>query len=124
MYTELILGCDLKKDTPSEVIDTILLLIGEAVKTKPLIEFKRNPLNGSSYYFGVSESLTFFKRDELTKRWILSVRANIKNYDSDIEKFLAWIKPYVYSGSGGLDTYALVMYEEDLYYKHYNLYEV
>ncbi len=116
MYTELIFGASLKEDTPENVINTLKYMIGET-KEKP-IDFPLSTeradylLRSSSYYFGVNEPVSLLRRDKLDGSWVLSTRSNIKNYDSDIEAFLEWIKPYITSGSGSRDMYAIVIYEE------------
>lgn len=60
--------------------------------------------------------------DHIDKRYHISTRSNIKNYEDEIETFLEWIKPYVENGSGSRELYAIVMYEEaskpTLYYLH------
>ncbi|MHB8152850.1 MAG: hypothetical protein ACYDG3_07260 [Bacillati bacterium] len=48
----------------------------------------------------------------------MSFRSNLKNYDNEIEQFLAWIQPYIeaHSVSVGDDNFFLVgytRYEED-----------
>jgi hypothetical protein len=126
MYTELIFGAELKKDTPNEVIEALKYMLGET-ETKP-INF---PLpdgrcewlfQGSSYYFAINNSVNKMWFDDIDKRWHLSTRSNIKNYESEIETFLEWIKPYIDGGSGGRDMYAIVIYEESdeptVYYLH------
>jgi hypothetical protein len=124
MYTELIFGASLKPNTPKSVIEALNYMIGET-KEKP-VDF---PLpdgrceclfQGSSYYFGVSSSLKKLWYDDISHSWILSTRSNIKNYEGEIEDFLEWIKPYIDSGSGSRNMYAIVTYEEaeepDIYY--------
>ncbi len=49
---------------------------------------------------------------KISDTWNLSSRANLKNYDDEIEKFLNWIKPFLEQGSGERDFYAIVCYEE------------
>lgn len=124
MYTELIFGASLKPDTPPEIINTIYGLISDDSTISCLtiedLGWERNPLKGNSYSFAVSESHTLFKKDSfMDGSYILSTRSNIKNYWNDIEKFLDWIKPYIESGSGHRDFYAIVTYEEsdpEIYY--------
>lgn len=126
MYTELIFGAELKKDTPNEVIEALKYMIGET-KEKP-VNF---PLpdgrcewlfQGGSYYFAINNSVTKMWLDDIDKQWHISTRSNIKNYEGEIETFLEWIKPYIHSGSGGRDLYAITIYEEQdtptLYYLH------
>ncbi len=122
MYTELIFGAELKKDTPKEVIDIIQYMVGgdfEEDKELKIPEhnfFKtsrwRMLFTCSSYYFGVNESLKKMWYDEISNTWRISTRSNIKNYDSEIEEFLEWIKPYIEDGSGDRGFYAIVCYEE------------
>lgn len=116
MYTELIFGAELKKETPQEVIDTLKFMLGE-IKDKP----ENFPLpNGrcewlftcSSYYFGISSPVNKMWFDNITKQWHISTRSNIKNYENEIETFLEWIKPYIDSGSGYRDMYAITIYED------------
>ena len=52
-------------------------------------------------------------KDNITDSYVLSTRSSIKNYANEIETFLDWIKPYIESGSGYRDMYAIVTYEED-----------
>ena len=118
MYTELILGIELKKDTPVEVIDTIKHLIMEKEIDNPLFKTKYYKdsygfLCCGSYYFAVNRCVNNFRFDDISNTWILSSRSNQKNYKNDIESFLEWIKPYIEAGSGGRDMYAIVIYEEN-----------
>ena len=126
MYTELIFGAELKKETPEQVINALKYIIGELEDKPddfPLPEGRcKYVLNGSSYYFGVSESLSKIWFDEISKSWKISSRSNIKNYENEIEKFLEWIKPHIERGSGAKNMYAITIYEEDfeptIYYLH------
>ena len=126
MYTELIFGADLKKDTPENVIEALKYMIGdtrEKPKDFPLPDGRCEWLfRGSSYYFGVSSPVSKMWKDSNGCNWVLSTRSSIKNYKGEIEAFLEWIKPYIDSGSGSNDMYAIVTYEEaetpDIYYLH------
>lgn len=113
MYTELIFGAKLKKDTPESVINTLRYMIGDIDKPE-ILEFdaNRNPLIGGSYYFGVTRSVSNMYYNLTDKRWQISTRANIKNYEGEIDQFLTWIKPYIEQGSGTRDMYAIKIYEE------------
>jgi hypothetical protein len=115
MYTELIFGAELKKETPNEVIEALKYMLGE-VKEKP----NNFPLpdgrcewlfQGSSYYFAINESVNKMWLDEIDNCWHISTRSNIKNYKDEIETFLEWIKPHIDSGSGDRDMYAITIYE-------------
>jgi hypothetical protein len=125
MYTELIVGCNLKESTPPEVINTLLYMCGELDEKPDGYPFEDGRIDYlfrcSSYYFGVSDSSQYFKYDTNGKGWILSTRSSIKNYDGEIETFCLWLKPYVSSGSGDRNIYAMSMYEESDEYITYAL---
>lgn len=124
MYTELIFGASLKTDTPKEVIDTLRYMVGDIEQPEKLaFDSNRNPLIGGSHHFGVISGATKMYYNDTAKCWVLSSRANIKNYDSDIETFLEWIKPFVDSGSGDRDMYAITIYEEQSEPTIYYLYD-
>jgi len=116
----------LKKETPNEVIEALKYMIGE-IEEKP----KNFPLpdgrceclfNGGSYYFAVNKAVSKMWLDDTDRQWHISTRSNIKNYDSDIETFLEWVKPYIAGGSGGRGLYAITIHEEQgvptIYYLH------
>ena len=133
MYTEIIFGAWLKEDLPENIIYTINSLINSDVPDlrsfcqspnspdHPFFKSDRPWLlqSGGSYYFP-QVMRTEFKYDIITKKYSLCFRTNIKNYDGEIECFLDWIKPYIESGSGQKDFYAIVCYESnsepDIYY--------
>ena len=124
MYTELIFGAELKKETPSSVIEALKYMLGDREDKPedfPLSDGRCEWLfQGASYYFGISSPVNRFTFDSMCGTWQLSTRSNIKNYGGEIEEFLAWIKPHIESGSGIKDMYALAIYEESeeptLYY--------
>lgn len=122
MYTELIFGADLKKDTPEQVIEILKYMIGDTEEKPKYFPLPRCEwlFRSSSYYFGVNEPVNKMWYDDIGKNWVLSTRSNIKNYKCDIEAFLDWITPYIDGGSGCRDMYAIVTYEEaeypDIYY--------
>lgn len=123
MYTELILGCKLSKSAPKLLINALDAVInhwnekdyGDASdEVKDFIIKYDLPylFHGSSYCFGVSRSNSAFWFDNITGCWYISTRSNLKNYEDQIENFLAYLKPYVEQGSGEADIYAYVLYEE------------
>ena len=124
MYTELIFGADLKQDTPENVIEALKYMIGDTEEKPtnfPLPDGRCEWLfKGASYYFGVNRPVSKMWFDDISKNWALSTRSNITNYEGEIEAFLKWIKPYINSGSGYHNMYAIVIYEEaktpDIYY--------
>lgn len=114
MYTELIFGAELKLETPDFIINTLKYLLDMPYEGN--IDYgitnSRNPLRGGSYYFGVNLPISEMWQDEYGKEYHISTRANIKNYENEIENFLKWIKPYIKSGSGNREMYAIVIYEQ------------
>lgn len=119
MYTEIIFGAELKKSIPEDVVKVIQKMVdgdelGASAPDHPFFKSQRNWLlrSGGSYYFPGTVEPKFWK-DEISDQWYLHFRTNIKDYDSEIEKFLDWIKPYINSGVGTRDFYAIVTYEED-----------
>lgn len=129
MYTELIFGASIKKDAPKEVINTLHYLVNgkklyEEVEIEKSVTDGRNVLNGGgSYYFGVCDSVAKMWFDDIRSEWIVSSRTNIKNYGSEIQTFLEWIKPFIDSGSGDREMYAITIYEEQSEPTIYYLYD-
>lgn len=118
-YAELIFGARLRKDTPNEVVNVLRYLCGQ-------IEYPHNLdgessmiandevlFRGSSYYFGVVFCTPYMEYDNIAGSWIVSTRANLKNYNDEISRFLVWIKPYIARGSGERNMYAIVTNEDD-----------
>lgn len=149
MYTELILGCSLSKETPRILIEALDLVINPKKKPKyenpknyeekiynerfidqtfseKEIEEFENKYNlcyiiySGSYYFGCADSKPSFYKDDISKDYKLSFRSNCKN-GGIIENFLEYIKPYIIQGSGPSDIYAYVQYEEDEFPTIYSL---
>jgi len=112
MYTELIFDATLKKDTPEEVINILKYMISDDLNNIPKIP-KHDFFKATRWKY-LFKSPAYLRKlwfnDDL-KTWIISARSNIKNYDSEIEKFLDWIKPYIECGSGSRDFYAIVLYQ-------------
>ncbi len=126
-YTELIFGAKLKKNTPSNVVEVLKYMIGdtsEKPKDFPLPDGRCEwLLRGASYYFAINNPVSKIWFDEIDNCWRISSRSNIKNYDSEIETFLNWIKEFIESGSGERELYAIVIYEQDITPTCYYLYE-
>ena len=123
MYTELIFGATLKEKTPTYVIQALDCIINDSVTTNLSDEAKqfideyslKKLIWCSSYYFGAHSNKPSFTFDKIANRWCISFRANCKNYQNEIEKFIGFIKPYVEYGSGPTNIFAIVQYEEDDY---------
>lgn len=115
MYTELVMGIQLKRNAPDDVIEMLnCMVLGvekpDIVPTHDL--FKTNRWNwmfsSSSYYFD-GDTHSTLRFDKICNVYVLTVRCDLKNYDSEVEKFLDWIAPY--SDTCGFVGYT--RYEED-----------
>ena len=122
MYTEVIVGCTLKKNLPKVCVNALTLIsnrqeINENDKeTEEFIkEYDLYKICWSeSAYFGAPSHCIFRRlEDNYEDYYSLSIRANLKSYNGEIEKFLEYIRPYVYWGSGINELYAMTIYEED-----------
>jgi len=129
-YTELIFGCSLGEDTPHEIIRLLKFMVDSSefktwdeiidnnskepwLPDHPLFSDTRWRwiFQCASYYFGVNEPMAKIWYDDIRHCWQISTRSNLKNYD-EIELFLDWIKPYIDSGSGLREMYAIVTTED------------
>lgn len=123
MYTELIFGATLKENTPTYVTQALDSVINDRTNIDLPDEVKQfsdeyslsKLIWCSSYYFGAHSNKPSFTFDKIANRWSISFRANCKNYQNEIEKFIEFIKPYVEYGSGPTNIFAIVQYEEDDY---------
>ena len=116
MYTELVLGVELSKETPKEVIDVLRYMTGEddenllhkeILENHPFFSCDRWKmlLICDSYYFdGQTHSEIVY--DKISNSHFLTSRSNLKNYDDEIDLFLNWIDPYVTTyGNWGYKRY-------------------
>lgn len=134
MYTALSLGIELKDGTPKEVIDIIRFMVDGPTDEQMPSELHHvtaaqqfaPPLPDhelfrcdrwtmlfrcDSYYFDWETGWKLTQDDlyEDRPKFFLTGVSNLKNYDGEIRKFLAWIQPYI-------DTDGFIgwtMYEED-----------
>lgn len=110
MYTELNIGVNLSSETPKNIIDILEYMLGDnendeiETTSHPLFltDRWRYMLRCDSYYFD-SRTDSSMSKDDITKRYELNVRCNLKNYDNEIDFFLNFIQPY-------LDTYGFLGY--------------
>lgn len=120
MYTEIIFGANVVSTIPpidKQALDYLFTddtQVPLSLPNHPFFECDRWKwlTTCSSYYFAVRNTHRSIVWDEISNTWNLSFRANLKNYNQEIEKFLDWIKPYIEKGSGTRDFYAIVCYEE------------
>ena len=122
MYTELIVGCTLKKNLPKVCVNALTLISNRQEineNDKETEEFIKeydlyNICWSESAYFGAPSHCIFRRLEENYEDYYsLSIRANLKSYNGEIEKFLEYLRPYVYWGSGTHELYAMTIYEED-----------
>ena len=123
MYTELIFGATLKEKTPAYITQAFDCVINDnsdiklSGETEQFIdEYSLQKLIWcSSYYFGARNNKPSCVFDKIANTWCISFRANCKNYQGEIEKFIEFIKPYVEYGSGPTNIFAIDQYEETDY---------
>lgn len=123
MYTELIFGATLKENTPTYVTQALDSVINDKTNVDLPDEVKQfsdeyslsKLIWCSSYYFGAHSNKPSCTFDKIANRWCISFRANCKNYQGEIERFIEFITPYVEYGSGPTNIFAIVQYEEDDY---------
>lgn len=116
MYTEIHFNSELKQNLPEDVVNILQYMIDS--KNEPVLpdhEFFmcdrwRSLFRMDSYYFDADTHSTL-RFDEISHAYYLCVRANLKNYDSEIEKFLDWITPYLAKDEG--EFLGFYRYEEN-----------
>lgn len=106
MYTEFHFNSQLKQATPETVIAVLDYMMGKPAHELELPEhelFKtdrwRWMLQSDSYYFDADTS-SALRFDDISKNYYLNIRCNLKNYNSEIEKFVNWIMPYLDKENG------------------------
>lgn len=102
-YTQLVLGVELKKDTPQKIIERL-----EYMKGADPAFLNQHPddnelwqcgrweimLRCGSVYFDWNSGFSLVY-DEITDHYTLSGCSNLKNYNGEIAKFVLWLAPYV-----------------------------
>ena len=101
MYTEFHFNVKLKKDVPQNVVDVLNFML---LETKAEPSLPEHPLFATdrwrvmlvmdSYYFHADTHSTL-RFDDISRAYYLCIRCNLKNYNSEIEKFVSWITPYL-----------------------------
>lgn len=116
-YTQLCFNAELKKETPREVISTVRWLLGEHEEEDgPLdaglvAKTYEGMFNTWSFYHAPAGSKSFLRRNR-SDEWYLSVLCDIKNYSSQLEAFVEWIKPWVAPRGQDKTFLGYTMYEE------------
>jgi hypothetical protein len=117
MYTELYLCCNIKKDLPEDVLAVLQYLFDQGPEPKLLpfhpyfVTERWDHIGNSSSYYFVPRFVRDFKWNSLEEGYCLTIRCDLKNYDREIERFLAWIHPYIEATPE--DHLGHIRYEED-----------
>ncbi len=111
-YTEFHFNCELKTDTPNEVIQLLKDMCSTFMSEEEAISTPNLPDHPLFYtterWWMMLRGWGGFAapvRSEVTKpdglnAGTLSIRCHFKNYDDEIEKFLDWVDPYLKAYSG------------------------
>ena len=131
MYTEFVFAVELNSKTIERdgVINILKYMVRDAKRIHP-DKLPNHPFfkterwwmlftMGSAYFPGITHSDFQCSHGD----YFLTVRSNLKNYDSEIELFLDWITPYVVNAHG--KCFGYFRYEEDdnpslIYIDHYD----
>lgn len=110
MYTELVIKANIVSDIPSDVDGILNYLFNDGVMPTELPEhrFFQTPrwdfIGRASSYYHVPQAISYYNKGYLFSR------SDLKNYSSEIDLFIDWIKPYIdYSGG---DCIGWKWYEE------------
>lgn len=119
MYTELYLRCELRQETPKDVISLLREMVmgdHEVPDTTPFGDGRRPWMlrSCSHYHFPFAKSSMDYI--DLFDSWYLFVRCDLKNYDDEIGDFLRWVAPYINAYEG--DYLGHTRYEEDRVPEH------
>lgn len=101
MYTEFIIDVKLKENTPIEIIECIYDMVND--KENETFTYERNPLLN---YCGSETMRKSFEGLHL------KAHGEIKNYWSDINRFIDFIKPHVEKGFLEDGSFSKSRYEE------------
>jgi hypothetical protein len=117
MYTKFHVHLRFKETTPAEVIGVMRWLIERPQLEPPNypehLQFMEHGrikwmLHHASYYHCIRPATEFWF-DDITKQWILNATCDFRNYDDDIDTFMAFVFPHV--DKRGFAGYKI--YEED-----------
>lgn len=118
MYTELVLKCRIKENSPDSVKAVInhLFCSADAPETLPEHPFfgltRWHCIGGMSSFYHHPEVVNSVPKFDFTDSNYIFSRSDIKNYDGEIEAFIDWIKPYLENEEG--ECIGWSWYEEDL----------
>lgn len=118
MYTHLVLNVNLIKDTPNDVVGTLLWLsyqtdicpIQEGHELYGLDRIGVVMCGDSGSFDGDTNYSFLF--DEIKEEWAITINSNIKNYNMEYQKFLEYIQPYIIENYGDKKFLGFMRYEE------------
>lgn len=120
MYTELHYNAELKIARQSKVAKILQYMVGDL--DEPPAKLPKHPLFKTerwaimlmmdSYYFDADTRSTL-RWDDISNAYYLCIRCNLKNYGSEIEQFIDWIKPYLAVHIDNEELLGFYRYEED-----------
>jgi hypothetical protein len=113
-YTELNCAFSLRRDTPENVIDTLLFMTGqddqepEQLPADALSKTARwrHMLKGS----GTDPDAEAYCRaalelSETSGRYLVTLRCDLRNFDIEIARFISWITPHIFAHKGDFVGY-------------------
>lgn len=132
MYTQLVIGVELKEGTQPAVIDMLRYMVGDGLLPPLFSHLPQNVacddffdcsrwgalLRCDSYYFDWDTKFTFNEdtiRGPGKSIWCLTGSSNLKNYSGEIAKFLIWIAPHLDTGGDYKEFLGFLRYEEDVH---------
>ena len=125
MYTEIYVNVDLVPNVPEKVIKVLQAMCGDREPDILLEDVQKDWLylfNNGSFYVPstVCRNLTY---NNISNRWSLLGKGDLKNYNGQIESFFAWLMPYIKGHEGDFIGYS--RYEESqeptlFYLKNHN----
>lgn len=120
MYTELVLSCNIHND--AEVVHILKYMCNGETSSSPPQSLPNHPFFESgrwdwmftcNSHYHVPRSHSSIEYNDISKLWTLIVRCDFKNYDDEIEKFVDWIAPHVYTYGKERCCIGYSLYEED-----------
>lgn len=109
MYTEIYVNVDFEEGLPESVLNVLKAMCGwegfeEYIEEYPSRWFY---LFNSGSYYTPNTSVAKLTCDDISGKWSLLGKGDVKNYGEEIEEFFEFIKPYVENNFMGY-----MMYEE------------
>jgi hypothetical protein len=114
MYTELNCAFSLKRDTPDEIVDTLLFMTGQddeapkSLSSHPLFSanrwqhmFRSSATNSDADAYGIAG----VELSESSGRYRVTIRCNLINLDREIAQFIDWITPHIFARPGDFVGY-------------------